>query len=189
MNSKKRCTFCKCYFPAEDMIKVPAGNFCTKNHLFEYGIKRTDALLKTSRKETEKKHAKRKKDFYLNDRKTRLKATKEACHAYIRARDKGKCCPDCNKPLGEHFHAGHFFESGNNPLIRYDENNIHGQLGQCNYFRDDPIAFKETIIERIGIKKLARLERLKGGKDVKTASHLLHIEQHYKKKLKALAKT
>lgn len=146
----------------------------------------TDRLLKKGKQLTKQKHAKEKEDFYLNDKKTRRDATKKACHAYIRARDKGKDCPDCGKPLNEHFHAGHFFESGNNPLIRYDEDNIHGQRGQCNYFRDDPIAFQETMIDRIGIKRLARLRKLKGGKDIRTASHLLHIEQHYKKKLKAL---
>ena len=186
-NSKRRCSHCKSYKLAEEMKIVPVGAFCNQECWYLYATKSTDKVVKFAKKVVKKKVAKRKKDFYLDDKKRRKKAAKEACHAYIRARDKGKDCPDCGRRLGEHFHAGHFFESHMNPLIRYDENNIHGQLAQCNYFRDDPVAFKETVIDRIGMKKYLYLQRNKGGRDTRTASHLLHIEQHYKRKLKALS--
>ncbi|MCP3670938.1 MAG: hypothetical protein GY814_11000, partial [Gammaproteobacteria bacterium] len=65
--SKKRCTYCKKYFPANSMVSVPAGNFCSKDHLYLYATERTDQLVKKTRKIEKKKIANEKKAYKNND--------------------------------------------------------------------------------------------------------------------------
>lgn len=121
------------------------------------------------------------------DLKTRKSAAKEACHKYIRLRDKEKLCICCDKPLGNNFHAGHYLESGNNPRIRYDEDNISGQRLDCNFFKGgDSGMYRENLIKKIGLDRVKRLESMKGGTVKRTAQDYKDIEDYYKDKLKQL---
>ena len=124
--------------------------------------------------------------FYANDLKTRKQAAKKACHDYIRTRDKGLPCICCNRPLTS-INAGHYLESGNNPQIRYNEDNIHNQSIYCNQYQggnsDD---YRGNLIKKIGLERVERLESMKGGTVKRTAEDYLEIERHYKIKLKTL---
>ena len=133
------------------------------------------------------KHAAQKKNFKLSDRKTRKAALKKACHAYVRERDKGKPCICCGEPLGKSFHAGHWLESGNNPKVRYDEDNIHGQRIYCNTYKGgDSGSYEKNLRARIGDERVDRLLSLKGGIDTMTTDEMMALEKHYKQKLKDL---
>ena len=123
--------------------------------------------------------------------KSTLKKTKEsariACHLYIRERDIGKLCPCCNKPLGEDYHAGHFIPSANNPKIRYDEDNIHGQRASCNLFEDgDSGDYEKNLRVRIGDERVDRLLENKGGVVKRTIEDYNIIEKYFKEKLRVL---
>lgn len=165
------------------MVEAPCGKFCTNEHRIEWAIenqsKGRDKIDKLERKEiTQKKK---------NNLKTRKDAAKKACHDYIRARDSGNGCICCGEPLGSNFHAGHFLESGNNPQVRYDEDNIHGQRLDCNFFRGgDSGDYKENLINKIGIVKVNQLLNLKGGTMKRSPDDFKAIEQYYKGKLKDL---
>ena len=125
-------------------------------------------------------------EFTLTDKKKRKEAAVRACHAYIWERDKDDPCICCGEPITQR-QAGHYIPAGQNPKIKFDENNIHVQNLNCNYFKGgDSGMYRVNLIKKIGLEKVQRLESLKGGIDNRTASHLLHIEQHYKKKLKQL---
>ncbi len=190
MAAKKKCKYCGFY--SYDMIKINTGSFCNTAHAISWARKKAEKDLERKAKKAEtddnKKHAKKKRDFYDKDIKTRKEAAKSACHAYIRKRDHGKPCICCNRPFKDSFHAGHFLESGNNPRIRYDEDNIHGQSSHCNVYQggnsDD---YKGNLIIKIGLAKVERLESLKGGTMKRTADDYKAIELHYKAKLKALS--
>ena len=131
-----------------------------------------------------KKKSNRSSDTEL---KTRKRAAKEACHAFIRERDKNKLCICCNEPLGSDFHAGHFLESGNNPRIRYDELNIHGQRACCNTYKGgDSGDYERNLRRRIGDKEVDRLKSLKGGTLKRTPQDYKDIENYYKAKIKQL---
>mgnify|MGYP002640844548 FL=1 len=129
-----------------------------------------------------------KSDFYEKDVKTRKAAAKKACHAFIRYRDKDQLCICCNKPLGNDYHAGHFHESGNNPLIRYDENNIHGQRLDCNYFKGGGRSgdYEANLRLKIGNDKVDKINSMKGGTIKRTAKDYREIEVYYKNKLREL---
>jgi len=133
-----------------------------------------------------KKHIARKKVFYANDLKTRKQAAKKACHDYIRVRDKGLPCICCNRPLTS-INAGHYLESGNNPQIRYDEDNIHNQSIYCNQYQGgDSDDYRGNLIKKIGLERVERLEGMKGGTMKRTCEDYKKIEQYFKQKLKQL---
>ena len=186
-NKKRRCTSCKKYKETEKGIVAPIGFFCDKQCQYDYATKKPKDLKKKTDIIVKKKHAKEKRSFQLSDRKTRKTALKTACHAYIRARDKDKLCICCNEPLGKDYHAGHWLESGNNPLIRYDEDNIHGQRVYCNKFKGgDSGDYQKNLRIKIGDNKVDRLLGMKGGVDPLSADDMLELENKYKQKLKDL---
>jgi len=183
----KKCCGCKKRFKTESMIQTPIGNFHSKQCRYNYATSKPKELKEKTEIRLDKEHAVRKKEFKANDLGPRKTAAKKACHEYIRARDKGKPCPCCGEPLGDSFHAGHFLESGNNPKIRYDEDNIHGQRIYCNTYKGgDSGQYKENLIKMIGADRVERLISLKGGTVKRTANDYREIELLYKSKLKEL---
>ena len=189
--AKLKCTHCKEYFPREKIIRIPAGKFCSYDCAAKLGMKRQQRAREREankvKREKKKADARFKRDFYRQDVKTRKAAAKEACHAYIRERDKFNTCICCGEPLKKDFHAGHYHESGNNPRIRYDETNIHGQNLDCNFFKGgDRGDYRQNLIDKIGVFEVAALDAKKGGTVKWTADQLWEIEQYYKQKLKDL---
>ena len=180
-----KCKHCKNYFQRETMVNFPSGRFCTKEHSIEWAI---DNQAK-GRKKIEQAERKEINVAKKNKLKTRKDAAKTACHEYIRARDSGKPCICCGKPLGNNFHAGHFLESGNNPQIRYNEDNIHGQRLDCNFFRGgDSGDYQESLILKIGLDRVNNLKNLAGGTVKRSPDDYRAIEKYYKNKLKELKK-
>ena len=191
MPNKRKCKYKPCGKFGHDYIITPRGAYCTHEHIFAdvkaIQARATEKALKRAEREQKTKHAKQKRDFYENDIKTRKAAAKAACHAYIRQRDHGKPCICCNREFKDSFHAGHYLESGNNPRIRYDEDNIHGQSSHCNVYQggnsDD---YRGNLIKKIGLERVERLESMKGGTMKRTAQDYKEIEVYFKQKLKEL---
>ena len=131
----------------------------------------------------------KKRIFYANDIKIRKDAAKKACHKYIRERDKRNNCICCDRGLGKNFDAGHYLESGNNPNIRYDEDNINGQAVYCNQYKGgDSGDYRKNLILKIGLERVERLEGMKGGTIKRTAKDYKEIEVYYKRKSRELEK-
>jgi hypothetical protein len=171
------------------MIKVFAGNFCEQNCIVSYGMNSTARVIKKASKLKKKVHAKQNKLFYDNDLYTRKNAAKKACHSYIKLRDRGKPCICCNRSTAgkpeKGLHAGHMYESGNNPLIRYHEDNIHLQLGYCNTYQGgDSDDYRGNLIKKIGLARVEKLDGLKGGTMKRTCEDYKEIEAYYKQKIK-----
>jgi len=179
-NKKKRCRNCKSYKITEDMININGAYFCNINGATTYAFKNKEKGKKI-------KHVAQKKSFQLSDLKIRKAAAKKACHDYIRERDKNELCICCGRPLGEKFDAGHFLESGNNPRIRYDADNIHAQNVHCNRYQggnsDD---YEGRLRGKIGNERVDTLLLSRGESKKYTTEDLLHIEKHFKQKLKEM---
>jgi len=186
-NAKLKCAYCKKYFPREQMKSCNKGNFCCDDHMVKYALKHVDKGRRKLLAFQKKENARKKREFYENDIKTRKKAAKKACHDYIRARDAGKPCICCGEPLGPKFDAGHYLESGNNSRVRYDEDNIHGQRVYCNQHKGgNLIGYRKGLIEKIGLERVERLENTEKGPLKRTAQDYKEIELYYKQKLKEL---
>lgn len=183
----KKCCGCKERFKAESMISTPIGYFHSSQCRFDYATKKPKELKIKSDKFREDKHKAQKKEYNANKLSTRKRATKEACHLYIRLRDKGKPCPCCGEPLGDDFHAGHFWESGNFPFLRFHEDNIHGQKASCNIFKGGDSGFyRKNLIERIGSDRVKYLDNNRSNKVKLTVDDYREIEAYYKGKIKEL---
>ena len=75
----------------------------------------------------------------------------------IRLRDHGKGCVSCDSPTFSD--AGHFYPAGHYPPLRYNENNVHGQCKQCNYFKHGNLnEYRTRITSRITINGLNDLD-------------------------------
>ncbi len=185
-NATLKCVQCKGRYPRESMDKINNISSICKDIECKvaYAARKGKKAVKDKVKKDDNL---RKKVFYANDLKTRKAAAKKACHDYIRARDSGKLCICCGRSLGTKFDAGHYLESGNNPQIRYDEDNIHGQSVYCNQYQggnsDD---YRGNLITKIGIDKVERLESMKGGTVKRTCEDYKEIELYYKEKLKQI---
>lgn len=172
----KICRECKFTFEPRTSLQTCCNPVCA----LIYVKKKKAAKVK-------KQNAEQKREFRDNDIKLRKASAKKACHAYIRARDKDQPCICCERPLGKNFDAGHFYESGNNPLLRYHEDNIHAQAVYCNQHQggnsDD---YPGRLLDKIGQERFDYLKANKGGTIKRTCQDYKEIEITYKKKLKEL---
>ena len=183
--AKLKCVQCKNRFPREQMEKINNINWvCSLDCKIEWAASKGKKAVKDKAK---KEHSLRKKIFYANDLKTRKAAAKKACHDYIKLRDKGLPCICCNRPLNGKIDAGHWLESGNNPKIRYDEDNIHSQSVYCNQYQGgDSDDYRGNLIKKIGLERVERLEGLKGGTVKRTCEDYKEIESYFKAKIKSI---
>jgi hypothetical protein len=174
-----------------EAIKCNIGWFCDIDCQVKYGVRKgEEARMKAIEKAYRPTRGVRKNKTKAqadNDLKVRKKAAKEACHAYIRERDKHQPCICCGKPLGDEYHAGHFLESGNNPRIRYDEHNIHGQRIDCNHFKGgDSGDYEKNLRAKVGDDIVDSLKKKKGGTLKRTPQDYMEIETYYKEKLREI---
>jgi hypothetical protein len=179
----KRCKACKTEFNPVRPLQSVCGTICA---------------LEVSRQATEKKKAKeaqedrkktREKLDAMRTKPQLVKAAQIAFNSYIRARDMGKPCICCGKPLGTEpnsFDAGHYRSVGSAPHMRFVEDNVHGQTKYCNnYLASNPVGYRKGLIERIG---LTRVEQIESDQTVRkyTREGLQEIARHYKAEAKRL---
>lgn len=78
-------------------------------------------------------------------------------NAFIRNRDKDKGCISCGKPVTQ---AGHFYSAGKFNILRFDEDNCHGQCQQCNFYKEGNLkVYRENLIVRIGERRVKLLDQ------------------------------
>lgn len=180
MASKRKCCFCKEYFPKESMLT--ANNkivFCCLEHMAKYGLKNKDKGRKTM-------HREQKKRFKDNDKSYRTKCAQQAFNAFIRYNDRSDPCISCGRYHSGQYHAGHYRSTGAHPELRFEELNCHKQCAPCNNHLSGNIAdYRINLIKKIGIDKVEWLEGPHEHKKY-TCEELKEIETYYKQKLKEL---
>ena len=110
---------------------------------------------------------------------------------FIRARDAGLPCICCGKfsagaVHGGDFDAGHYRSRGSAGHLRFNEDNCHAQLKQCNrYGTGRAVDYRIGLIARIGVE---RVETLESNNVVHkwTAFEIRQIKAEYRQKLKDL---
>ena len=111
---------------------------------------------------------------------------------YIRARDEGLpciCCgqhPKSTSITGGTWDAGHYRSRGSAGHLRFNEDNCHAQLKQCNRFgAGRAVDYRIGLIKRIGRD---RVEALEANNAIHkwTATELRQIKATYQQKLKEL---
>jgi 3-dehydroquinate synthetase len=100
------------------------------------------------KKEVDKRVKKMKAD--LKTHKDYIQILQGIFNTYIRLRDKGGVCISCQNPLGETYHAGHFFPT-TKQYLRFNEDNVHGQCVQCNmHFHGNLTKYAYYLPKKIG---------------------------------------
>lgn len=154
----------------------------------EAAFKQVKRAIKKKEKAIKKVYAEEKRIFKQSDLKTRKAAAKKACHDYIKQRDLGSKCICCHRELGNNYDSGHWLESGNNPKIRYHEDNINSQSVYCNRYKGgDSGDYEKNLRLKIGNDKVDWLLTQKGGTVKRSPSEYKEIETYYKNKLKELS--
>lgn len=116
----------------------------------------------------------------------------KAFNAYIRARDAHLSCiccdglPKTNAITGGAWDAGHYRSRGSAGHLRFNADNCHKQLKQCNrYDAGNVVGYRIGLINRIGLARVEALEN--DNKPHKwTIEELKEIKARYMSKLKEL---
>lgn len=146
-NSRKRCKFCREYFPAADMHVVPAGTFCTREHAEESVITRlNEKIAKKKAKEKakndewkatlpkNKKELDRRSLTWQEDKTqtafNKMRVQQELLWFYDRNIEP--YCISCQKTKMD-FCCGHNQTRGSNSFLQFDERNTFLQCNKaCN---------------------------------------------------------
>jgi len=179
----RKCRNCKAVFEP----RLPLQSVCDYKCATEIAIKkRTSEGKKTL--QLQKRELINEKER-IKSRSQWIKEVQHAVNAYVRARDKGKPCISCGKPLKDGFHAGHWKPTSSSQELRFDaDNNIFGQCVQCNVFFHGNVAnYRIGLIKRIGLAKVEQLEEKHEPKKW-TIDQLKELKALYKIKLKELLK-
>ena len=86
-----------------------------------------------------------------------------AFNEYVRKRDlTGDYfkCISCGEIKDERFmHAGHFYNVGHYPGLRFEEDNCHGQCNHCNTFlHGNLIEYRDNLLFKIGAERFEALK-------------------------------
>ena len=120
-----------------------------------------------------------------------VKKAQTAFNSYIRARDVGKQCISCDKPLdggANTFDAGHYRSVGSAPHMRFVEDNVHGQCKHCNnWLAGNHVEYRKRLLVRIGERQLDLLESDSVLRKY-TKEGLIEIARHYNAMARQLIK-
>lgn len=116
-----------------------------------------------------------------------LRKATEVFNAYVRRRDDLGgffVCISCQQAKSaSQMHAGHYLSAGHNGVVRFNEDNVHGQCVQCNTFLHGNLAkYRENLIRKIGEERVAILEASSRAVQKWDRFGLIHVIEMYKKK-------
>lgn len=133
-NSKKRCRYCKKYFPSDQMININGSNYCSMDHVIAQATKDKNHNAEVAKKARSKEASQKKKEFNENDYRYQYKLTLARCRRLANLLDAHLGCICCDAPRnGVQFCGGHYKTAGGNPELALDLRNIHGQRNKtCN---------------------------------------------------------
>lgn len=95
----------------------------------------------------------------LSTPKLKLKA-QVVFNKWIRERDKNQPCINCGNYRT--LQAGHYFAAGKHSNLRFNEDNVHGECLQCNYYNSQSHAmgYRVNLEKKIGKERFENLEML-----------------------------
>ena len=118
-----------------------------------------------------------------------LKKATEVFNRYIRDRDRDGdyfTCISCGqmKPVSK-MQAGHYLSAGHNGVVRFHEDNVHGQCIRCNmHLHGNQERYRAGLIRKIGVERVEALEQLSRMSGHKWDRFgLIHLIETYKRKL------
>lgn len=109
---------------------------------------------------------------------------------YIRLRDAKDeyyfICISCGKKKGiDKMHAGHYIAAGYSGLLRFNEDNVHGQCNVCNTHKHgNAVEYRKKLVNKIGIERVEIMENLSRTAHKWDKIGLINTIEVYKEKCK-----
>ena len=183
----RKCKCCKTPFEPTR----PMQNWCSVDCAVKLG-EQAIAKKKAKDQAKDRKETREKLDA-MRTKPQLVAAAQKAFNAFIKARDAGKPCICCGRPLtfmgvGGGHDAGHYRSVGSAPHMRFVEENCHSQSKYCNQrLSGNHVEYRKGLIERIG---LAAVERIEADNTTRkyTKEALIEIARHYNAEARRLKK-
>lgn len=181
----KKCRVCRTAFtPA-----MPLARVCSPICAIQAAKAKREAAEKAA-KTKDRRETKVKLDA-ITKKPELVKKAQAAFNKFIRARDAGKPCISCGKPLqaatiGGAFDCGHYRSVGSAVHMRFVDDNAHGQCKHCNrHLAGNHVAYRMGLVERIGSQAVDMLER---DNTLRKYTHegLIEIARYYNDEAKRL---
>ena len=173
----KACLVCKHPFEPARPLQRACSPECAIQH-----AKAKAATAERKAQAADRRATKAKLDA-LRTKPQLVKLAQQAFNSYIRARDAGKPCISCGRPLSSEpnsHDAGHYRSVGSAPHLRFAEDNCHSQCRHCNnHLSGNHVAYRQGLIERIGLADVERIERDQVVRKY-TREGLMEIARHYR---------
>jgi hypothetical protein len=148
-----RCKACKEPYVRLRPLQAACGVECARAIAEK---KKSKDEAKAARAEASVDKAKREA---LMTRRERLQRLQKNFNAWVLQRDKDKPCISCGRFHQGAWHAGHYLSRGARPELATHPDNVHKQCAPCNvYLHGNLIAYRASLIERIGLDAVERLE-------------------------------
>jgi hypothetical protein len=154
----RKCKCCKTPFEPTRSMQTWCSIDCAVTLGQEAVAKKKAKAKAADRKETKEK---------LDAMKTKpelVELAQKAFNAFVRARDAGKDCISCRRPLqgpqiGGAFDCGHYRSVGSAVHMRFVEENAHGQCKYCNSrLAGNHVEYRRGLVDRIGLEAVERIE-------------------------------
>lgn len=186
----KRCRICRRPFAPRNTLQQCCSPSCAVTYARLGGEKRQSAAMKrcaAAAAREAKQEVREKKKAIISLSKLKNLAQREV-NRYIRERDAALGCISCHMPASYQgqWTAGHYRTRKAAPQLRFHEDNLAKQCGQCNYHKSGNIPdFRLGLIRRIGVE---RVEAIENNHETKkwTREELIEIRRAYLAKWKAL---
>ena len=179
----KKCKACsEIFIPARPLQRVCSAS-CALKHA------RALTEKKQAKEQAQERKATREKLQALQTKPQLLKKAQTAFNAFIRARDAGKPCISCGRPLGTEpntYDCGHYRSVGSAPHMRFVEDNAHGQCKHCNnHLAGNHVEYRKGLIERVGARTV---ELIEADSTLRKYTHegLIEIARHYREQARKL---
>jgi hypothetical protein len=178
-----KCKVCSDIFtPTRPMQKV-CSPACAMQHA------RAQSEKKQAKAQAAERKAVRLKLQALQTKPWLVKKAQAAFNAFIRARDVGKPCISCGRPLGAEpntYDCGHYRSVGSAPHMRFVEENAHGQCKRCNnHLGGNHVEYRKWLIQRVGLQEVERIERDQVPRRY-TKEGLIELARHYRQAARKL---
>jgi len=154
----KSCRVCKTRFEATRPFQPTCSYECSVSYAEKVVAKKRAKEAKEDRKQTRVRKEK------LKTRSDYIKEAQREFNLFVRLRDRGTLCICCDRPLGGNpigglYDCGHYRSVGSAPHLRFNEDNAHAQLKQCNrYGSGRAVDYHLGLLRRIGIERVSALE-------------------------------
>jgi hypothetical protein len=178
-----KCAVCKGeYMRLRPLMKV-CGPSCAITHA------KAQNERKAAKDQAKERKVIREKLAAMETKPQLTRKAQAAFNTFIRARDAGKPCISCGRPLSNEpntYDAGHYRSVGSAPHMRFVEDNCFGQCKHCNqYLSGNHVEYRKGLIARIGLEAVEAIEADQTVRKY-TREGLIEIARHYRAEARRL---